>query len=331
MRSFLVRAVAVFLLVCALTAAPAGSQSRAQTLTFSYRAHDGSMRTAYLVLPAWYGPDRHPPVPLVISPHGRGVDGAYNLRFWGDVPADGPFALVSPDGQGRRLPLYSWGYAGQVDDLARMPALAREAFPWLELNGRTYAIGSSMGAQESLLLLARGEPKLVGVVALDPVTDMAGRYRKWAVTPGEHHLPALARTEFGGSPAQVPQAYAARSPGTRAGAIARSGVPLQLWWSRADAVVTDQARQTGAFYLRLKAIAPRAPMQQIIGHWQHAHEFHPETQLRAALACFGLVPAKGVRVPAYVRRPDGTIDEYPPGRRGKVPFTRAFCGRAAIR
>lgn len=328
MKRFLIGALVALLLAGALTGAPAGSQSRAQTLTFSYRAHDGSTRTAYLVLPAWYGPARHPPVPLVVSPHGRGVDGAYNLRFWGDVPAEGPFALLLPDGQGRRLPLYSWGYAGQVDDLARMPALAREAFPWLELDGRTYAIGSSMGAQEALLLLARPDAHLAGVVAFDPVTDMAARYRKWPVTPGEHHLPALARTEIGGSPAQVTQAYAARSPATRLGAIARSGVPLQLWWSRADAVVTDQAQQTGAFYRRVKAIAPRAPVQQIVGHWQHAHEFHPETQLRAALACFRLVSAQGIRVPAYERRPDGTIEELPPGRRGPVAFTRAFCGRA---
>jgi len=318
------------LLALASSAAPGRSAARVQTLTFSYTAHDGAARTAYLVLPAWYGPDRHPPIPLVISPHGRGVDGAYNLRFWGDMPADGPFGVVSPDGQGRRLPLYSWGYAGQIDDLARMPELARVAFPWLELNGRTFAIGSSMGAQESLLLLARREPRLAGVVAFDPVTDMAARYRKWPVAPGEHRLPALARTELGGSPRQVPQAYAARSPASTVRAIARSGVPLELWWSHGDAVVTDQAQQTGAFYSRLRVIAPQAPVQQIVGHWQHAHEFHPETQLRAALACFHLVPAAGVRVPTYVRGRDGTIEELPPGSgRPNVPFTRAFCGRAA--
>jgi pimeloyl-ACP methyl ester carboxylesterase len=311
------------------SAAPARSATDVKTLTFSYTAHDGAARIAYLVLPAWYGSDRHPPIPLVISAHGRGVDGAYNLRFWGELPADGPFALVSPDGQGRRLPLYSWGYGGQIDDLMRMPELARAAFPWLELNGRTYAIGSSMGAQESLLLLARRDAKLAGVVAFDPVTDMAARYRKWPLTPGERNLPALARTEFGGSPAQAPQAYAARSPASRVRAIARSDVPLQLWWSHADTVVTDQALQTGAFYIRLGAISPRAPVHQIVGYWQHAHEFHPQTQLRAALACFHLVPAAGVRVPAYVRRRDGTIGELPPhSGRPEVPFTRAFCGRA---
>src|SRR5206468_1184094 len=161
---------------------PSRTAGRVQTLTFSYTAHDGAERTAYLVLPAWYGSDRHPPIPLVISPHGRGVDGGYNLRFWGDVPADGPFAVVSPDGQ-------------------------------------------------------------------------------------EHRLPALARTELGGSPTQIPRAYAARSPASSTQAIAGSGVPLQLWWSHADAVVTDQARQTGVFYGRLRAAAPRAPVQQVVGHW----------------------------------------------------------------
>ena len=176
-------------------------------------------------------------------------------------------------------------------------------------------------------MLARRDTKLAGVVAFDPVTDMAARYRKWPVTRGEHQLPALARTEFGGSPARVPQAYAARSPAGRVHAIASSDVPLQLWWSHADAVVTDQSQQTGAFYSRLRAIAPGAPIQEIVGYWQHAHEFHPETQLLAALACFHLVPAAGIRVPAFLRRRDGAIEELPPGSgRPKVPFTRAFCG-----
>ena len=80
-----------------------------RVLSFSYRAHLGAVRKAYLVLPAWYGPKRHPALPIVVSPHGRGVDGAYNLRFWGNLPARGPFAVVSPDGQGRRLAFYSWG------------------------------------------------------------------------------------------------------------------------------------------------------------------------------------------------------------------------------
>ena len=116
-------AICLVCLAVALTpamATPNRAASTTRVLTFSYRSSAGPVRTAYLVLPAWYGPLRHPPIPVVISPHGRGVSGSYNLRFWGDLPGRGPFALISPDGQGRRLPFYSWGYAGQIDDLARM-------------------------------------------------------------------------------------------------------------------------------------------------------------------------------------------------------------------
>ena len=330
-----IRAAGVcFLAYLALTLwAPAASRaaSTIRVLTFSYHSSKGSERTAYLVLPAWYGRVRHPPIPLVISPHGRGVSGAYNLRFWGDLPARGSFALISPDGQGRRLPFYSWGYPGQIDDLARMPASARKAFPWLTIDpARIYAIGDSMGGQEVLLLAARRSVRLAGAAAFDPVTDMALRYRRWSVTPGEHALPAKARIEFGGTPTELPQAYKARSPRTYVRAIAKSGTPLQLWWSHRDAVVTDQAAETARFYQRLIAIAPAAPVQQIVGYWQHAHEMHPETQLPAALACFGLIPPAGIDVPAYATQPDGSVAEQPPEQgQPPVPFGRAFCGRAS--
>jgi len=300
-------------------------------LTFSYRASGGPSRTAYLVLPTGYGPSSDPPLPLVVSPHGRGVDGAYNLRFWGELPGKGGFALVSPDGQGRRLGLYSWGYAGQIDDLARMPQLVRDAFPWLRIDERRiYAIGDSMGGQEVLLLAARRRVHLAGVAALDPVTDMAARYRKWSVTPGEHALPARARVEFGGTPAQVPRAYAARSPSSYADEIAHSGIPIQLWWSYRDSVVTDQPAETGAFYRRLTALNTSAPVQEVVGYWQHAHEMHPSTQLPAVLACFDLLPPGGILVPAFTQqRPKGPVVEQPPSAaRVQVAFDRAFCGRA---
>jgi poly(3-hydroxybutyrate) depolymerase len=327
--------------VCLLVAlafflAPAGARpgraaSPVRVLRFSYDSNAGLPRSAYLVLPAWYGPHRHPRIPLVVSPHGRGVSGSYNLRFWGSLPARGPFAVVSPDGQGRRLPFYSWGYPGQIDDLARMPAAVGHAYPWLEIDpARVYAVGDSMGGQEVLLLAARPDVHLAGVAALDPVTDMARRYRTWFVTPGEHALPARARLELGGTPAQRPDAYRARSPGTFVGAVARSGIPLQLWWSRRDSVVTDQAAETALFYRTLVALAPAAPVQQIVGYWEHAHEMHPGTQLPAALACFGLVGSGGVEVPAYRIESGGSVEELPPERRApQVPFGRAFCGRAA--
>jgi poly(3-hydroxybutyrate) depolymerase len=303
-----------------------------RVLIFRYRAAGGTLRKAYLVVPAWYGPNRHPRLPIVVSPHGRGVDGAYNLRFWGDLPARGPFAVVSPDGQGRRLPLYSWGYPGQIDDLARMPKLAQHAFRWLTVDGRRfYAIGDSMGGQEALLLAARPNSGLAGVAAFDPVTSMSDRYSAWARTPGEHGLPTLARVEFGGTPRARPRAYALRSPDHWLHAIGRNGIPLQLWWSRRDRVISDQAEETGAFYRRLVGLAEAAPVQEIVGYWQHAHEMHPETQLPTALACFGLLAPDAIRVPDYTQPggPGGPVEELPP-ERGAAPvsFTPSFCGRA---
>src|SRR5215831_14156811 len=52
-----------------------------------YRAWDGKRREALLVLPDWYGRQDHPPIPLVISPHGRGGTAKGNAACWGDLPA----------------------------------------------------------------------------------------------------------------------------------------------------------------------------------------------------------------------------------------------------
>src|SRR5690348_14559683 len=47
-------------------------------ITITYRTHDGHARRAYVLLPAGYRPGENPPIPLVISPHGRAVDGKIN-------------------------------------------------------------------------------------------------------------------------------------------------------------------------------------------------------------------------------------------------------------
>ena len=43
--------------------------------TIHYLAHNGGRRIAFVLLPRWYGPRHNPAIPLVISPHGRGVPG----------------------------------------------------------------------------------------------------------------------------------------------------------------------------------------------------------------------------------------------------------------
>jgi hypothetical protein len=257
-------------------------------LGFPYRAHNGDERLAFLVLPRWYGPRHDPPIPLVISPHGRGIGASQNILLWGNLPARGRFALVSPEGQGRRLVLFSWGAPGQIADLAGMPSLARRAFPWLRIDRRRiYAVGESMGGQETLLLVAHDQRLLAGAAAFDAPTNMDLRYRDFRSLRRGLRLQRMARFEIGGPPRLAPRLYAERSPLALARRIALSGVPLELWWSRDDRVVTDQAAQSGLLYRRIERFRPHAPVYRFVGRWAHGAEFRRD--LPRALERLGLL------------------------------------------
>ena len=261
-----------------------------RTVTIRYRAWNGASRRALVVLPRWYGPGLHPRIPLVISPHGRGVQPDTNIRFWGGLPAFGPFAVVSPEGQGRRLVLYSWGWRGQIDDLARMPRILQDALPWLRVDtSRIYAVGGSMGGQETLLLTALYPRLLAGACALDSATDLAARYRAFARLRDGALLQSLARTEFGGTPAAVPAAYAARSPIDYVIELARAGVPLHIWWSVRDRIVVDQLQESGRLYRSIVAANPEAPVTQYVGSWAHTAEMQATARLPLALVKLKLI------------------------------------------
>jgi hypothetical protein len=277
-----------------------------------YRTHDGLRRVVYVVLPEWYGPGNNPTLPLVVSPHGRGVSAAENLRRWGNLPALGSFAVVNPEGQGRRFERSSWGYAGQIEDLARMPRTAGHALPWLRIDrSRIYAFGTSMGGQETLLLVARHPSLLAGAAAFDAVTDMAQRYRAFRRLPCDRRcrkrwkrpvgilVRERARTEIGGTPTSNPRAYARRSPLTYARAIAHSGVPLQIWWSNADRVVGARY-QSARLVRRLRHFRPKAPVEAFSGSWRHSADMNPHRMLIPALRRFGLLPADR---PVHARHP----------------------------
>jgi pimeloyl-ACP methyl ester carboxylesterase len=153
---------------------------------------------AIIVVPSQWDQDNPPPgpLPLVISPHGRNNAGYYNAcHCWNEAPADGPFALISPDGLGRahdrasdpyappplNTGLFTYGYRRQIQDLARMPSIVREVLPWLKIDlERIYVLGSSMGGLETLLLAARypdgvlegGTGRLQGAAAYDSPCDL---------------------------------------------------------------------------------------------------------------------------------------------------------------
>jgi pimeloyl-ACP methyl ester carboxylesterase len=291
--------------LAAILCAPANAAPGVHVWKIHYLAHDGVRRAAYVALPSWYGPGNDPEIPLIISPHGRGLTGRENLGVWGSLPAEGQFAVVSPDGQGRVLPRYSWGSKGQVDDLARMPRIVQLTLPWLKIaRNQIYAFGGSMGGQETLLLLALHPDLLAGAAAFDAVTDFARQYRSFPrlgcnrrcqKTWGRkgafgYSLQEMARVEVGGSPKTRHQAYAERSPLTFAGAIASSCVPLQLWWSTRDRIVLDQSHQSGRLFDRIRQLNPNAPVTAIVGDWAHSAEMTAATRLPQALARFALLP-----------------------------------------
>jgi pimeloyl-ACP methyl ester carboxylesterase len=261
-----------------------------------YRAHNGVERPAWLLLPAGYDGQK---IPLVISPHGRGVDAARNASLWGNLPGEGDFAVVNPAGQGRRLRYYSWGDPGQIEDLARMPSIVRKLGVNVNRH-RVYAFGGSMGGQETLLLVARYPRLLAGAAAFDPPTDMARRYHDFASLKDGRELQRLAREEIGGTPKADPRAYEVRSPDHYVEQIALSGVPLQIYWSSRDRIITDQREEAGALADEIREVNPRARLWDFEGEWAHTAEMRPGRRLPRALARFHLLPWS--KVPPLPRR-----------------------------
>ena len=284
--------VALAIVVPVATAQRVPDADATRAVRFLYRAHDGRLRPAWLLLPSPYAGGL---IPLVISPHGRGVSAAVNARFWGDLPGEGGFAVVNPGGEGRRLHQYSWGDPGQIADLARMPAIVERLGVRVDPH-RVYAIGGSMGGQETLLLLAQHPGLLAGAVAFDPATDMARRYRDFARLCGGRTLQWLARLELGGTPSQVPGAYRERSPDAYVDAIAFSGVPLQIYWSVRDRVISDQVDEAALLAADIRTINPAARLWDFEGAWNHTAEMQADRRLPRALERFGLLARGDVPV-----------------------------------
>jgi len=291
MRLLLVVGLALALVPIARAAEPPlQGPTFVETRVIHYVAHDGDVRSAWLLLPAGYHGQK---IPLVISPHGRGVSDGANALLWSSLPGEGDFAVINPAGEGRRLHWYSWGYPGQIADLARMPEIARANGVNVDMR-RIYAIGGSMGGQETLLLIARYPHLLAGAVAFDPATDMARRYRDFAALPGGKTLQRLCRIEVGGTPKQVPRAYEARSPDHFARQIADSGVPLQLYWSTKDRIIRDQLQETNELAIEIRHDETHDRLWDFEGEWAHSAEMRPGRRLPRALARFGLLPWQDV-------------------------------------
>jgi len=266
--------------------APGDSATTTVARLIHYVAHDAVRRSAWLLLPLGYHGQK---LPLVISPHGRGVDETMNAGLWGDLPGEGGFAVINPAGEGRRLHWYSWGAPGEIADLAHMPAIAAANGVNVDRH-RIYAIGGSMGGQETLLLVARHPHLLAGAVAFDPATDMKRRYYDFGALKNGKTLQALAREEIGGTPSQVPGAYARRSPSHYVKQLAEARDPLQIYWSIDDRVIADQRAEAGRLSAEILALRPDEHVWDFEGTWAHTAEMQSWRRLPRSLARFGLLP-----------------------------------------
>jgi hypothetical protein len=235
-----------------------------------YRAHNGLPRPAVVLVPAEYSPENPPsPLPLVISPHGRGIRAIANAQWWRDLPARGGFAVICPAGMGRRLPLHSWGWRGQIADLARMPSILQATMPWLRVDRRrVYAVGGSMGGQEdapagrpaSAVACRRGRLRLRSRTSI-PLPRLRADSKRSPV--------AGARSARGRRHAeQQDEGVRARSPTHWVREVARAGVPLQLWWSDAtrSSSASSASRDTST---RSFVVCDRAGASSVRGSWPH--------------------------------------------------------------
>jgi pimeloyl-ACP methyl ester carboxylesterase len=245
-----------------------------------------------LLLPNSYHQGSTNALPVVISPHGRDEDCFYTARHWGTLPTLYDFAVVCPDGEGHdqgvRTGDYSYACPGQISDLMNMPAYVQKKLPWVHFDpDRVYAAGDSMGGLEVLALLARYPDRLAGVAAMDGVADLATRYAEMRTSASSADSMSDLVSSVGGTPAKVPFQYAIRSPLDFARTLAFSHVPLQIWWSRTDAVVINQAtHQTGLLYRRIKALDPTAPVTQVVHSVPHGYEFSQKTGLTKVVQFF---------------------------------------------
>lgn len=256
-------------------------------LSFRYRAWDGAHARAYVVVPAWYRRGDAPSLPLVISSHGRGGGALGPVYRWRYLEGRDGFILVSPSGHGVHYAAYSYAAPGQIADLMRMPRFIHRAFPWIHIDPRRiYAAGASMGGMEALVLAARYPDRIAACLSVDAVTDLAARY--WAMPFSFHTGVAvqdILRAEVGGSPEQVPLAYAARSSLFWARNLAFDRVPLLIYWSRKDCeVIHQRTQQSGRLCRRILALDPQAPLTEIVTDLGHGGAYSFKTRLPQALA-----------------------------------------------
>ena len=147
-------------------------------------------------------------------------------------------ALLAPRSRGRALDGVSLAWMGHLDAVWSVADGLREEFGL----SSTGAGGLSMGGLEALVFAGQHPESVVAAWAANPIVDLA-HWRRDLAAPGGLEggagLAELIGTEVGGTPEELPDEYAARSPFDYLDALA--GVRVRIAWSPVDAVIPNQA------------------------------------------------------------------------------------------
>ena len=66
-------------------------------------------------------------------------------------------------------------------------------------------------------------------------------------------------------------------------------MPLQIYWSVADRVISDQVDEAALLAADIRTANPAARLWDFEGDWQHTAEMQSDRRLPRALARFGLL------------------------------------------
>ena len=248
-----------------------------------YTSWNGRVRTLLIAYPRSASAAG---VPLLVTNHPAGLSMICTDEVALAAVRAG-YALACLSGQGVVTRAFSYGSAGQIADLARAPQLVESRIPDIRLDAtRQYLAGSSMGGTEALLVALRYPTAYDGVASLDPVTDLARRYRSLPL----NRRPLL-EAECGGTPAARPECYAVRSP---IEVLPHAqGLPrhLLVWYSDRDPV-SGEPFQVPAFVAALQDRGLPGKLDVRVGDWGHGALWDRTGYRHAWLKALGLPTAR---------------------------------------
>ena len=212
--------------------------------------------------------------------HG-GTDGDYLTRPLTGAKSSAEalgLAVLSPRSRGRALDGVSLAWKGHLDAVWTAADSLRETFGLTTMGSG----GLSMGGLEALVFAAQHPEGVVASWAANPIVDLAYWHGDLSLADSPDSEPSLAElisTEVGGSPAELPSEYRARSPFGYLESLAR--VRVRIAWSPSDTVIPNQrTAHSHPLAARLREhggdvvedIVTHAPLDDSMDSGRFAHE-----------------------------------------------------------